>query len=314
MRIVSWNSNGKVVNLRKMMNSIGAQVCLIQEPTATLDLAGGTRRSADPIAITWTGQQVAGNCAQDNYFFGYSQTITCSYHLIQPDPRDASTIEDRYARNFLIVKVKGGGESVRIATFHAPYGLSTESREDLNISAVEYLQALVGSGLKFQRPPKGGAAGTPAQKDVDLILADTNIYDNTDCNRLIWPCVLNSPTGKGRAGGSLDRIFIRPLRFLHYRCGRIYVRGHAQAMSSLDRRAGNVKDIVLPDEPEYQDWLKSDHFAIYFDTDPAHDDLPEFAEGSGEKRRRDDSNLVELDDRGRPREVKKTAVEGPPIG
>ena len=275
MRIVSWNSNGKVVNLRKMMNSIGAQVCLIQEPTATLDLAGGTRRSADPSPITWTGQQVAGNCAPGQLLFGYSQTITCSYHLIQPDPRDASTIEDRYARNFLIVKVKGGVSRSGLLHFTHPTSYRPESREDLNISAVKYLQALVGSGLKFHRPPKGGAAGTPAQKDVDLILADTNIYDNTDCNRLIWPCVLNSPTGKGRAGGSLDRIFIRPLRFLHYRCGRIYVRGHAQAMSSLDRRSGNMTDIVLPDEPEYQDWLKSDHFAIYFDTDPAHDDLPE---------------------------------------
>lgn len=308
MRIVSWNSNGRVVNLRKMLNAIGAQVCVIQEPTGTLDLSGGARRSADQSPITWTGTHVVGSCAQDNYFFGYSQTITCSYHLTQTDPRDASAITDGYARNYLIVKVKGGGESVRLATFHAPYGLSTENRQDLNISAVEYLQSLLGSGLRFTRPAKGGAAGPPAQKQLDLILADTNIYDNSDCGHLTWPCVLNSPTGKGRGGGSLDRIFLRPGTFPNYRCGRIFPGANAQPVSSVDRRSGKVKDIVLPDEPEYQDWLKSDHLAIYFDTDSTRDALPVLAVGSGAKPKRDDSDLVELDDRGQPRVVKKREV------
>ena len=206
MRIVSWNINGRVVNLRKMLNAIGAQVCVLQEPTSSLDVTGGTGRRADGSPINWTGAHVAGSCAQDNYFYGYSQAVTSNYHLVQPDPRDASTIQSGYARNYLIIKVKDGSESVRLATFHAPYGLATENREDRNISAVEYLQTLVGSGLTFNRPPKSVVTGPPpAQKQLDLILADTNIYDNLDCNRLTWPCILNSPTGRGATGGSLDR-------------------------------------------------------------------------------------------------------------
>ncbi len=304
MRIVSWNINGQVVNLRKMLNAIGAQVCVLQEPTRTLNLSGGERRSADPSPITWTGTFETGSCAQDNYFFGYNQTVTCAYRLIQPDPRDASTIQTGYGRNYLILKVKDAGDSVRLATFHAPYGLATESREDRNISAVEYLQALVGSGLTFTRPAKPSGAA-PAQKELDLILADTNIYDNLDCGRLAWPCVLNSPTGRGSAGGALDRIFIRPDRFANFRCGRIFVTGQAQPISSKDRRAGNVVDISLPNEPAYQDWMKSDHLAIYFDTDATRDVLPALAPGSGAVKRRGDDDLVELDDSGQPRPAKK---------
>jgi len=311
MRIVSWNTNGKFLNLRKMMNSIGAQVCLIQEPTDTLDMAGGSRRSADLSPIAWTGVRVPGSCAQDNYFFGYSEAIDLRYHLVESDPRDARDAEG-FARNYLILKVKDNHEAVRVATFHAPYGLSSEEREYKNRHAVEYLLTLIGSGLKYKRPPKGGAAGTPAQKDADLILADTNVYENTDCATLAWPCVLNSPTGVGRGGGSLDRIFIRPSRFLNYRCGRIYPRGNRNvgSLSSLDRRSGIVEDIVLPDEPEYQDWVKSDHLAIYFDTDAARDAPLELADGSGQKRRRGDTDLQELDHKGRPRPVKKEIVEG----
>ncbi len=310
MRIVSWNINGRVVNLRKMMNAIGAQVCVLQEPTATLDLEGGARRSADPSPITWTGKHVVGSCAQDNYFFGYSEAVNFHYDLTQPDPRGDDTIQIGYSRNYLIVKVKDGHEAVRLAAFHAPYGLNTEDRENRNITAVEYLQALVGSGLTFHRPAKPGAVGqSPAQKQLDLILADTNVYDTMDCNRLAWPCVLNSPTGRGPSGGALDRIFMRPGKFPNYRCGRIVVGTDAQPISSVDRRGGNVVDIRLPNEPEYQDWLKSDHLAIYFDTDSTRDVLPNLAPGSGAKPRRGDDDLIELDDRGRPRPAKKRAIE-----
>lgn len=135
MRIVSWNTNGQYLNLRKMMNSIGAQVCVIQEPTDSLDMTGGTGRRADQSLITWTGVRVGGSRAQDNYYFGYSQAITLKYQLTQPDPRDSRDITEGYARNFLILKVKDANESVRLATFHAPYGLAKETREDRIISA-----------------------------------------------------------------------------------------------------------------------------------------------------------------------------------
>lgn len=307
MRIVSWNINGQVPNLRKMLNAIGADVCLLQEPNRGINLGPGTGRSADTSAITWSDAWVMGSGAQDNYFYGYSQNVRSDYHLVQPDPRNSSQIELGYNRQYLILKVKHNAQptSIRLATFHAPYGMARESRDDSNITAVEYLQALIGTGLTFKRPPKPGVVAAPApQKNIDVILADTNVYDNLDCNRLAWPCVLNSTTGRGAAGGSLDRVFIRPGSAPNYRVGRIFVEGNAQPVSSVDRRGGNVVDIALPDEPAYQDWMRSDHLAIYLDTDRNLDILPAFVRGAGKNVRLRDT-LLELDEHGVPREVKK---------
>jgi hypothetical protein len=215
------------------------------------------------------------------------------------------------------VKVKDAdGVAVRLATFHAPFLINKEKKEYKNQIPMEYLDAFFKTGAIYCRPLAKGEVVPDESKlieEIDVLLADVNIYDNQDCASVAktykeWICALNSVTTKGNA--ALDRVFVRSGKFAKFRCGRIYVKGNAPgALSGLDKpRRGNtfqysVIDIEVPDGDSSKEWHKSDHGAIYFDTDETKDKLPDFDSSSlsTSSKKRDDEELFELGGDGKPK-------------
>jgi endonuclease/exonuclease/phosphatase family metal-dependent hydrolase len=318
MRIISWNMQGKMINaleLRQMLNSLGADVLILQEPYGQLSLEApttgqATRRSSVTVSgPTWTVKHFPASpesASQDRYAIATSENVTLEYSLVVANPGPKP--QPGESRQYLIAKLKKDGTRVKIATCHAPFQMGRESRNETNVTAAMYMQYLMAElSHGFNRPPKGtGAHLSPEKKTVDVFMGDSNVYDSSECKYSGWVKALGSATGGKGRGGSLDRILLRAGALAKYRCGRIYVQGRGvSTLSSADRRGG-VQDIVLTAGQLNEGWMKSDHIPIYLDTDPDNDGRDAViapVEKKGVKRR-SDVDLVELDDRGQLKKLK----------
>jgi hypothetical protein len=260
-----------------MLNQIDADVCVLQEAYKLTVVDNVRGRRADPTPIVWTGRFVKGENAQSNYFYAFKDGVKYHYHFVQDDPRGNDVING--GRKYLILKFSSGGESVRLATFHAPFQMNKEDKADKNITAYEYLRDLLSTDGRYKHtgPRKHPERQQAEWKNVDLIMADTNVYCNTETDKLCRPtnyrCVLNSPTTRGAKSGNLDRIFVRNGAFPNHRCGRVIFPNYkGGSLSSLDQ-TGKAEDMILPDDFS-DDWGNSDHVPIYFDTDSTKHRLP----------------------------------------
>jgi hypothetical protein len=138
MRIVSWNKQSvkfHPVEFAEMLRAADADVVVLQET------------SDNPTAAGWTFVSIHGLGHEDHYAIGVREGGAIKYSMMFPDPRQKA----KNPRSWGVARVTVGGETITIATCHAPHigGKHTNSSED----TIEYMNALSDSlGTSFERP------------------------------------------------------------------------------------------------------------------------------------------------------------------
>lgn len=283
MRIVSWNKQKKKLatgQFAEMLRAVKADVLVMQEA------------SGCPGATGWTFVPLPGLGAQDTYAIGVRPGGAIKYSMSLSDPRG---VDGAGARKWAVAKVTVDGESITIATCHAPHdhGKETESSE----AALDYMRALGGKlGMTFKRPgpylnanfkkDDRGQQDPTRPKDpnkqvaADLFMGDTNLYEPEVAGGDQWlPLGWGSAhvgcttghRGNGHGGSWLDRIAYRKNSTAFKDKKLVYGRIRARE-TKLGRMPDGAEDFLVPEpKNEYAkfdptaDWTSADHLAIYLD-------------------------------------------------
>lgn len=250
MRIVSWNiqkGHKSTSEIAGLLEGWGADVGIFQEPTAGLLAASNAITSSRSSTTTWTANaRRAAQGAQGHIVVltaGNARAGAFSSHDVpgatQPNP-------------LVVFTLTLGGESLRVATCHAPYGDGSSGEASQYVANAKLLLDSLATN------------GTP----VDLWIGDVNTYGHVmpRVGNATYDLKLASPTGGKGDGGALDKIFARVgcQALANMSCGRIKP---AYTVANPHQRAPNtgVADVT---EATWTDASKipSDHLPVYLDT------------------------------------------------
>ena len=258
MRIVSWNMQGQFVqpaDLREALHELDIDAYIAQEPPGTnYDLKVNTSRKRRTTIYSDTAQNAnwkwqpidKGNTnGQDRYFVAWHEDRITKPTITKV--KDGSNPEPNHARQYAIISFTKGKETIRVATAHAPFDQGNDEVTE------SYMSWLLGD----------------AASQADLFMGDTNLASNSGVGNKLYAALLCSPTTNAKNSNPFDRIFgfTKAVMNDKLRCGRIGAPdAKLPALYSKDKRGGCVIDL---DAKFKGVWGKSDHLAIYVDTDPS---------------------------------------------
>lgn len=294
MRIFSWNMQGKHIQperLRHALNELEADALVAQEPAEPpidIGATGTSRRIAKEFPLAdrhrWKSKAVkaANKNGQDRYWVAWNADVLDEPTVtVAPDPTDVGGLDNR-SRQYAIVTFTGRGQTVKVATAHAPYIVSDREHTE------SYMQTVL-EELKTK---------------VDLFMGDTNLEADSQIESTVlgMETTLASPSTNGKDSNPFDRIFAfsTEAKDSKVRAGRVLSGANKRkSQSSKDRRSGKVIDL---DPKAEKVWDQADHFAIYVDTDPTVANSRDSPANVGS---RGGEELFELDERGKPRKIKR---------
>lgn len=262
MRIVSWNMQGKAIRatlMRAALEELDIDVLIAQEPpvlssgySLDVNLADRPRRGEQipekALQAKWSCKHIDGSNSnsQDRVFVAWRTTTILKEPSIAIVSDDSDTTASN-KRHLVIVKLEGAKQTFTVGTCHAPYLVNDR----------EHTETYMSEMLKY------------LSTRVDLFMGDTNLTADSGVGSG-YASLMSSHTTNGADSNPYDRIyaFSEQAKDDKVRVGRICppdAKDNFRPPSGKDHRATRFIDLK-PKQKEV--WGKSDHFAIYIDTDP----------------------------------------------